>query len=58
MRIETEITRLVGAKANLKAWLTEKGVSVPDAALLPEIVDLLDGVQTANDLPNGDEVSY
>lgn len=58
MSIESEITRLVEAKQDLKGWLTGKGVSVPSNALLPAMVDLLGNVQTAADLQDLDEVAF
>ena len=48
MSIESEITRLVNAKSALRSWLVSKGVGVPSSALLPDMVELLDNVQTGS----------
>ena len=48
MSIESEITRLVEAKQGLADWLTEQNVSVPNGALLGDLVALLDRVKTAS----------
>ena len=48
MSIESEITRLVNAKRALRSWLVSKGVGVPSSALLPDMVELLDNVQTGS----------
>ena len=48
MSIESEITRLVNAKSALRSWLVSKGVGVPSSALLPDMVELLDDVQTGS----------
>lgn len=48
MSIESEITRLVNAKSALRSWLVSKGVGVPGSALLPDMVELLDDVQTGS----------
>ena len=48
MSIESEITRLVNAKNALRSWLVSKGVGVPGSALLPDMVELLDDVQTGS----------
>lgn len=48
MSIESEITRLVNAKSALRSWLVSKGISVPGSALLPDMVELLDNVQTGS----------
>ena len=48
MSIESEITRLVNAKRALRSWLVSKGVGVPSSALLPDMVELLDDVQTGS----------
>ena len=48
MSIESEITRLVNAKSALRSWLVSKGVGVPGSALLPNMVELLDDVQTGS----------
>lgn len=41
MSIETEITRLVGAKQELASWLVSQGVTIPNGALLGDLVALL-----------------
>lgn len=41
MSIETEITRLVGAKQELANWLASQGVTIPNGALLGDLVALL-----------------
>lgn len=48
MSIESEITRLVNAKSALRSWLVSKGIGVPGSALLPDMVELLDNVQTGS----------
>lgn len=48
MSIESEITRLVNAKRALRSWLVSKGIGVPSSALLPDMVELLDNVQTGS----------
>ena len=48
MSIESEITRLVNAKSALRSWLVSKGIGVPSSALLPDMVELLDNVQTGS----------
>ena len=44
MSIESELTRLINAKNALRSWLVSKGITVSEAALLPEMVELLDNV--------------
>ena len=44
MSIESELTRLINAKNALRSWLVSKGIAVSEAALLPEMVELLDNV--------------
>lgn len=48
MSIESEITRLVNAKRALRSWLVSKGIGVPSSTLLPDMVELLDNVQTGS----------
>ena len=48
MSIESEITRLVNAKSALRSWLVSKGISVSNTVLLPDMVELLDNVQTGS----------
>lgn len=45
MSIEAEITRLVGAKNQLRTWLNDQGITASDGALLGELVALLDRVK-------------
>ena len=46
MSIETEITRLVGAKQELANWLASQGVTIPNGALLGDLVALLSKIST------------
>lgn len=46
MSIATEITRLQGAKADLKTAIEGKGVTVSASALLDDYPDLVDAIQT------------
>ena len=45
MSVQAQIDRLTGAKTNLSTWLTGNGVTVPDGALLDELVALLGDVE-------------
>lgn len=44
MSIESELTRLINVKNALRSWLVSKGITVSEAALLPEMVELLNNV--------------
>ena len=45
MSVASEITRLQGAKADLKTAIEAKGVTVPSAALLDDYADYVDAIQ-------------
>lgn len=45
MSIAEDKARIEGAKADLATWLTDNGVTVPDGALLDELVALLGDVE-------------
>ena len=46
MSIDTELARVKGAKANLKSWVEENGVVVPDGTLIDGLVELAKTVET------------
>lgn len=46
MSIQTELTRINGAKADLKSWVEENGVTVPDGTLIDGLVELAKTVET------------
>lgn len=46
MSVATEITRIQGAKADLKTSIESKGVTVPSSALIDEYADYVDAIQT------------
>lgn len=46
MSIQTELARIKGAKADLKSWVEENGVTVPDGTLLDGLVTLAKTVET------------
>ena len=46
MSIQTELTRIKGAKANLQSWVEENGVTVPDGTLIDGLVELAKTVET------------
>ena len=45
MSIQTELTRIVNAKAAIKAAIEGKGVTVPDGTLLDGMAALIDGIE-------------
>lgn len=49
MSITTEITRLQGAKANLKTAIESKGVTVPSSATLDDYAALVDSISGGGD---------
>lgn len=51
MSIANEITRLQGAKADLKTAIEGKGVTVPSATKLDGYADLVDDIQTGGGTP-------
>lgn len=46
MSIQTELARIKGAKADLKSWVEENGVTVPDGTLIDGLVTLAKTVET------------
>lgn len=46
MSIQTELARIEGAKANLRSWVEENGVTVPDGTLIDGLVELAKTVET------------
>ena len=46
MSIQTELARIKGAKADLKSWVEENGVVVPDGTLIDGLVELAKTVET------------
>lgn len=46
MSIDTELARIKGAKADLKSWIEENGVTVPDGTLIDGLVELAKTVET------------
>lgn len=54
MSIATEITRIQGAKANLKTSIEAKGVAVPSATLISGYAALVDQIQEGGGLPDSD----
>ena len=45
MSIQTELTRIINAKAAIKAAIEGKGVTVPDGTLLDGMAALIDGIE-------------
>lgn len=54
MSIATEITRLQGAKADLKTSIEAKGVTVPSATLISGYASLVDQIQVGGGIPDSD----
>lgn len=54
MSVATEITRLQGAKADLKTSIEAKGVTVPSATLISGYAALVDQIETGGGLPDSD----
>lgn len=46
MSIQTELARIKGAKADLRSWVEENGVVVPDGTLLDGLVELAKTIET------------
>ena len=46
MSIQSELTRIKGAKADLQSWVEENGVTVPDGTLIDGLVELAKTVET------------
>lgn len=46
MSVATELTRIQGAKADLKTSIESKGVTVPSSALIDEYADYVDAIHT------------
>lgn len=46
MSIQTELTRIIDAKAAIKAAIEGKGVTVPDGTLLDGMVDAINAIET------------
>ena len=57
MSIQTELTRIKGAKADLKSWVEENGVTVPDGTLIDGLVELAKTVETGGE-GSGTESGY
>lgn len=51
MSIASEITRLQGAKADIKSSIEAKGVSVPSSATLDDYSDYIDSISGGGSLP-------
>lgn len=58
MTIASEITRLQGAKANLKTSIEAKGVTVPSSATIDTYSGYVDQIQTSSSIVNGVIESY
>lgn len=60
MSVQTQIDRLSKAKSDLKTSITNKGVTVSDAALISDYPALVDSIQTGSDLniQSSKSVSY
>ena len=54
MSVSDELTRIQGAKASLKTSITNKGVEVPDTALIDAYPALVDQIQTGG----GGDIEY
>lgn len=54
MSIATEITRIQGAKADLKTSIEAKGVTVPSATLISGYASLVDQISGGSGLPDSD----
>lgn len=54
MSVATEITRLQGAKADLKTSIEAKGVTVPSATLISGYASLVDQIQGGGGIPDSD----
>lgn len=54
MSVATEITRIQGAKADLKTSIEAKGVTVPSATLISGYAALVDQIQTGGGFPDSD----
>lgn len=57
MSVSDELTRIQGAKADLKTSITNKGVEVPDTALIDAYPALVDQIQTGGG-STGDDVVF
>lgn len=53
MSVSDELTRIQGAKASLKTSITNKGVEVPDTALIDAYPALVDQIETG-----GGDIEY
>lgn len=49
MSVQSEITRLATAKADIKTAIESKGVAVPDATMLDGMASLIDTIETGGD---------
>lgn len=49
MSVQSEITRLATAKADIKTAIESKGVTVPDATMLDGMASLIDTIETGGD---------
>lgn len=54
MSISTEISRIQGAKANLKTSIEAKGVTVPSSTLISGYANLVDQISSGSGLPDSD----
>lgn len=54
MSVATEISRIQGAKADLKTSIETKGVTVPSATLISGYASLVDQIQTGGGVPDSD----
>ena len=48
MSIQTELSRIINAKASIKAAIEGKGVTVPDGTLLDGMAALIDSIETGS----------
>jgi hypothetical protein len=53
MSVNTEITRIETAKADIKAAIEEKGVTVPDTTKIDGMAALISAIAGGTELPNG-----
>ena len=53
MSIQTELTRIINAKAAIKAAIEGKGVTVPAGTLLDGMAALIESIEAGGKLPSG-----
>lgn len=59
MSVATELNRIIGAKADIKTAVANKGVTIPDDKLIDEYADYIDQIQTGTNLVvNSNNLDY